>query len=57
MRRLIQMSDAWGGLRHQLKELQRAIGEAGAAQDTKTLKEIWQAVDVEVCQAALIVIM
>lgn len=50
MRRLIQMSDAWGGLRHQLAELQRAIGEAGAAHDSEIVREMWRAVDAEVCQ-------
>jgi hypothetical protein len=48
MRRLIQRSNAWGGLRRQLVALQAALTGPGAEQGGDALRAEWQAVDVQV---------
>jgi hypothetical protein len=47
MRRLIQRSNKWGGLRRQLVALQAALTGPGAEQGGDALKAEWLAVDVQ----------
>jgi hypothetical protein len=45
---LIHKSDAWGGLRVQLAELQSALGDPDAARKPEIFKDLWKAVDEQV---------
>ena len=47
MRRLLQRSNAWGGLRRQLVALQAALTGPAAEQGGDALRAAWQAVDAQ----------
>jgi hypothetical protein len=42
-------SDAWGGLRLQLAELQSALGDPDAVRKPEIFRDLWEAVDEQVC--------
>ncbi len=52
LQRLIHLSDAWGGLRRQLIELQKALSNCVAGSSQEAFKELWKGVDAQVQLAA-----